>query len=118
MPTFELDRSIRLVDGQSPAEFFDMPGDRRQAPCKRLLAGRERPLVFHRDPQIHGEWLRCQRADLRDDVVDGAGRQAMRPEGPQPPKFETAAVSFCEESPPKGPCTIGYSTPTRFEKRV
>ena len=41
----------------------------------------------------------------------------MHPKDPRPPKFETAAVSLCEESPPKGPCTIGYSMPTRFEKR-
>ena len=46
------------------------------------------------------------------------GVRPCAPKDPNPPKFETAAVSLCEESPPKGPCTIGYSMPTRFEKRV
>jgi hypothetical protein len=44
------------------------------------------------------------------------GSRPCAPNGPSPPKFDTAAVSLCDESPPSGPWMIGYSIPRTSER--
>lgn len=61
-------------------------------------------------PEIRGKRFRCERANLRGNIADCTGFEPMgAPNEPSPPKFETAAVSLCEEKPPSGPWMTGYS---------
>src|SRR5271156_7257652 len=46
------------------------------------------------------------------------GSRPCAPKDPSPPKFDTAAVSLCDERPPSGPWMIGYSIPRASETRV
>src|SRR6267154_5723129 len=46
------------------------------------------------------------------------GSSPGAPNDPSPPKFDTAAVSLCDERPPSGPRMIGYSIPRTLETRV
>src|SRR5712672_3655615 len=78
-----------------------------EAPVERAFVRHSGAFVLHRDPQIDREGLRREGADLRDRVVDRARCQGVGAKRP-----ETAAVSFCDDSPPSGPWIIGYSIPS------
>jgi hypothetical protein len=41
-----------------------------------------------------------------------SGAKEWAPSDPRPPKFDTAAVNFCDDSPPSGPWIRGYSIPS------
>src|ERR1700729_564306 len=46
------------------------------------------------------------------------GSRLSAPKDPSPPKFDTAAVSLCDDKPPSGPWMIGYSIPRVDATRV
>src|SRR6266404_3124966 len=67
---------IGFVPWSRRSQGCDMDSKWRKASVERVFIRCSSTYVFHRYPQVHCERFGCKRANLRDYVFDGVGRQA------------------------------------------
>src|SRR5437879_4195139 len=70
-----------------------------------------RTFVLHRDPQIDREWLRGERADLRDRVVDRVRCQRVGAKRPKAAEIRHRRRQLLRRQPPERPLDNGTLNP-------